>query len=295
MLEPAIKEKLRDPLYLERHLVAVTVSRNLQKVPWYDAHFLKYYAAARRYLKETAPQLLHEFVAGFAPLHTPADFQPPRIDGLLDAQTLEEVRAIARAIPQASLENHEIAQFGRHVVHDHPRFAQLQHQVQPKVEALLGRKLVAGYNFLSLYGPQGVCEPHLDHPFSMYTLDLCIEQSGDWPIYFSKVIDWSDPETVLSIPAAQISSREDLDFQPQELRPNEALIFSGSGQWHFRDPIPEGGFCNLLFLHYYPEGADDLVRPHRWSRHFDWPELEPFCDLLPRDELQADPREAFLT
>ncbi|MGB3797806.1 MAG: hypothetical protein WA957_16065 [Alteraurantiacibacter sp.] len=286
-----MKDKLRDPLYLERHMVAVAVSRGLQKVPWYDAHFLKYYAVARKYLKEVAPHLLDDFVEGFVPLRTPHDFQAPRIEGLLDSETLEEIRAITRSIPEGNLENHEIADFGRHVVHDHPRFEKLQRDLQPRVEELLGRELVAGYNFLSLYGPQGVCNPHLDHPFSMYTLDLCIDQSGDWPIYFSKVIDWSDPDPVLSVPPAEVRDHEDLNFQPHVLRPNEALIFSGSGQWHYRNPISPGGFCNLLFLHYYPKGAEDLVRPHRWARHFGWAELEPLCDLLPADELNGEPDE----
>lgn len=288
MLSPAIREKLRDPLYLERHMVAAAVSRDLRKVPWYDAHFLKRFATAKRYLAEIAPELVAQFVDGFSLIRTPADFQPPKVDGLLDADTLQEIRAIARSIPQATLENHELASFGRHVVHDHPRFSRLQRELQPRVEELVGRKLVAGYNFLSLYGPQGVCDPHLDEPFSMYTLDLCIEQSDEWPIFFSKIIDWSEPDAFLSVPPAELPGHAELDFQPHVLHPNEALVFSGSGQWHYREAIPEGGFCNLLFLHYYPAGAENLVRPHKWAEHFGWPELEPLCDLFVEAKVEAD-------
>ena len=44
--------------------------------------------------------------------------------------------------------------------------------------------------------------------------------------------------------------------------------------------ILEEGFCNLLFLHYFPVGLGDLVDPLRWASHFAMPELQPLCDLF---------------
>ena len=51
-------------------------------------------------------------------------------------------------------------------------------------------------------------------------------------------------------------------------------------QWHYRRPKVAGGFCHLLFFHYYPEGCADLVEPSRWAAHFAVPELGPLCDLF---------------
>lgn len=280
MLSETIRQRLRDPAYLDRHLAAASVAKGLRRVPWYDAHFLNRFAAAKKYLAIVAPELLDDFIAGFAPLRTPQDFTPVVIEELLDPEQLAEVRQLAQSIPQEMLECHELRSFGRHVVHDHPAFTRLQRQLQPRVEKLLGRRLVSGYNFLSLYNAAGRCEPHLDEPFSMYTLDLCIAQDVEWPIYFSKIIDWSEAEELLQLSPSQLRQRDDLEFRQHVLEPNKALIFCGSGQWHYRDPMPGGGFCHLLFLHFYPEGCDDLVRPERWAGHFGYPELEPLCDLF---------------
>ena len=288
MLSDSTKQRLRDPGYLELHMVAAALSKDLQRVPWYDAHFLKRFAVAKTYLGMVAPQLLPQFVDGFAPLQTAAGFAPVKLDDVLDPQEFADTVALANEIPRAKLETHELGAFGRHVVHDHPAFTQLQARLQPRVEAVLGRPLVAGYNFLSLYNGAGKCDPHLDEPFSMFTLDLCLEQNVDWPIWFSRIIDWSQAEDLLAIPPAQLSQRADLAFAPHLLQPNQALLFSGSAQWHYRDAIPAGGFCNLLFLHYYPAGAELLVRPHRWAEHFGFAELEPLCDLFAEVLVEGD-------
>ena len=56
----------------------------------------------------------------------------------------------------------------------------------------------------------------------------------------------------------------------------DAVVFSGSNQWHYRDALPKGPgrrFCDLLFLHYIPRGTSDLVAPKNWARIFDVADL----------------------
>ena len=58
--------------------------------------------------------------------------------------------------------------------------------------------------------------------------------------------------------------------------PGDAILFSGSSQWHYRDALPQGkakGFCDLLFLHYIPKGTASIVRPANWAEHFGLPEI----------------------
>ena len=278
--ELSLKEKLRDPAYLERHLVASHALVKASGFGWYDSQFLRCHDAAKTYLAEINPQALDTFLAGFAPLHPPAGFEVPHIVDFLSEDELASVRAEVAAMPHASLSVHEIGTFGRHVVHDHPPFVDLQQQLTARVSDLVGVALEPCYNFLSLYGPDGDCKLHMDQPFSMFTLDLCIDQSHEWPIHFSNVIDWSTDTRFAQRPTPESLQAEGVQFTAMTLHPNEAIVFCGVSQWHYRRPFAQEGFCNLLFLHYFPVGLGDLVDPLRWASHFAMPELQPLCDLF---------------
>ncbi len=169
--------------------------------------------------------------------------------------------------------------FGRFVVHNHPYFTELQRRTVPLMSEVAGEEVEASYNFLSLYGGLGVCPPHLDAPSAKWTLDLCLNQSGPWPIYVSQVEPWPQSGAA-SWPEVgweqAIKQSPALLFTPHTLHPGEAAVFSGSSQWHYRDAIPETGkrqFCDLLFFHFIPAGSAELVKPQNWARLFGIPEL----------------------
>lgn len=280
MLDQAIKAKLRDPAYLDLHMAAVTAIRRIGIVDWYDSHFVRRFEVAKLYLSQVRPDALEPFVRGFDVLLPPAGFRNVVIDDLFDAATHELIREAVRAIPEEYLKTYEMRDFGRHIVHDYPLFVELQRHLLPRMSALVGRDLEPGYNFLSLYGGAGRCDPHMDEPGSMFTLDYCIDQSHDWPIWFSKVVDWPTVETMRNWDAQAIRTDPALEFRPHLLKPGQALLFNGSSQWHYRDAISPGGFCNLLFFHYYPVGCKSLIWPHLWPERFDIPELGPLCELF---------------
>lgn len=283
----AIRTKLRDPRYLDLHMAAVAAIRNVGAQRWYDAHFARRFAVARHYLGLVRPDALAGFVQAFDLLLPPAGFAPVMVDDLFDATTRQQLRDTVRTMPPATLKSHEMADFGRHIVHDFPWFVELQQQLLPRMSALAGRELVCGYNFLSLYRGGGKCDPHMDQPKSMFTLDYCIEQSEDWPIWFSRVCDWPTADIMHSWHPEAIKADPALEFRPYRIEPDKALLFCGSSQWHYRDPISPGGFCSLLFFHYFPKGAEELVRPVLWAQHFDIPELEPLCDLFREEFAEA--------
>jgi hypothetical protein len=285
MLNEATRAKLRDPAYLDLHMQAVNAIRRIGVVGWYDSHFVRRFEAAKLYLAEVRPDALATFVRGFDALLPGKGFANIVIDDLFDPETRTLICEAVRTMPKAWLKDEEMRDFGRHIVHDFPLFVDLQHRLLPRISALAGRELVAGYNFLSLYGGAGRCDPHMDEPGSMFTLDYCIEQSDEWPIWFSKVTDWPTADTMRGWDPEAIRRDPALEWRPHVLRPGEALLFNGSSQWHYRDAIAPGGFCNLLFFHYYPADCRDLVWPHLWPRHFAIPELGPLCELFnPRGE-----------
>jgi hypothetical protein len=267
--------------YTEKDAIGLTEARpsNSRLYPWYDSVWLSRYEEAKAIIRTARPDALASFVDAFRILHTRPDFKVQFFEHPFDAATMEEIRLVTASLRPTDLELHEARRFGRFVVHDHPFFTELQQRTVPWVSEAVGEPVEAKYNFLSLYTSKGVCAVHMDAPEAKWTLDLCIDQAAPWPIYFSAVQPWPD-----SVAEAwrnegwenNIKQSRSLEFTSHTLEPGQAVIFSGSSQWHYRDPMPEASgkqFCTLLFFHFTPKGTAELVRPKNWARLFGIPEL----------------------
>lgn len=244
---------------------------------WYDSRWLARYLQAKAIVEREAPARLASFVGAFAPLRTDPAFQPRFLPRMFDEVALDQLRAAVRAIPPAALEMDEMRLFGRFVVHDLTIFTELQHELADTVSELAGEPLEPSYNFLAMYSRLGVCDPHLDAPSAKWTLDICLDQSVKWPIHFSRTVGWPEsPDELRAGSSSSVKARDDLAFAALALEPGDAILFSGSSQWHYRDPLADLGkkhFCDLLFLHYIPKGTAELVQPRNWARLFGLPQL----------------------
>ena len=288
---------LRDPEKVRNYLIArKLIDQTTRTFPWYDSIWLRKYVAAKKMFEHVRPNMLPEFINAFDRLRTRPDFAVRQIDSVFNEQILEKIRDTIKTLPSDALESHETENFGRLVVHNHPFFTKLQKDIQPLVSGLAGELVEPSYNFLSLYSQLGVCHPHIDSPEAKWTLDLCIDQSEAWPIHFSGVVPW--PED-FSYPGEDwqtyIKERSNLQFTSYCLQPNEAVLFSGSSQWHYREGLSNGvksKFCTLLFFHFIPDGMGELVRPKKWPEIFGLPELEavvnPNSAFNPRAERRLD-------
>ena len=79
----------------------------------------------------------------------------------------------------------------------------------------------------------------------------------------------------------------DLAWSSHSLEPAEALFFSGSSQWHYRDRLAHpqaNSFCTLLFFHFLPKGMKEIVRPETWPTLFGIPELAGAVGLVEFDK-----------
>ena len=107
--------------------------------------------------------------------------------------------------------------------------------------------------------------------------------SRPWPIHFSQVIAWPERlEDLREVAPETLTANSDLYFTAEVLMPGDAILFSGTNQWHYRDALPPRRgkqFCDLLFFHYVPFGTTDLIQPRNWARLFDIPELAEMADL----------------
>lgn len=265
---------------------------NSQLYPWPDSIWLSKYEEAKAIIRSVRPDALPAFVDAFRISHTRADFKVKFLEQPFEEATLAEIRRVTASLRPTDLELHEARQFGRFVVHDHPFFTELQRQTVPWVSKAVGEQVEAGYNFLSLYTSKGVCAVHMDAPRAKWTLDLCVDQGVPWPIYLSEAQPW--PDSVAEAYRKEgwennIKQTRSLKFTPYTMQPGQAVIFSGSSQWHYRDPMPKASgkqFCTLLFFHYIPKGAAELVRAKNWARLFGIPELSGLSDE-PEQALKA--------
>lgn len=250
---------------------------------WYDSVWLSAYYAAKDVVARVAPARLEEFVRSFDVLRTSPDFSARHLPQVIDLPLLGHIRDVIRAIPRDKYEMHEMKSFGRFIVHDYPEITALQATLVDKVSEWAGEAVEPSYNFLSLYTRLGVCEPHLDSPSAKWTLDICVDQSEPWPIQFSQIVPWPEQRPRLADDwRDEIKANGSLQFRSLELNPGDAILFSGSSQWHYRNPLPRDGvkrFCDLLFLHFIPRGARRIVTPANWPVLFDIPELAEIPNL----------------
>lgn len=249
------------------------------RFPWYDSPWMNRHAAAREYLAQNAPDTLKTFDTAMDKLRTRPDFEVIEIEDFIDATDHAAARDVIRDTGKSQFEMHELKTFGRLVIHNHTLFNDLQARMAERVGALVGEEVEPCYNFLSMYWAMGVCPIHMDAPQAKWTVDLCIDQSDIWPIHFSRVVPWPEPETGFSENWQEdLKNDPDLGFRPYELTPGKAIIFSGSSQYHYRDRITgtapnKDAFCNLVFLHYVPKGTSAYTDPNDWAGYFGVPEL----------------------
>ena len=247
------------------------------KFLWYDSWWLMRYLSARDYIARHFPAQLEGFVRAIEPLRTGPDFQTQLHDRLFTEEQFNTVRTAVRSIKPDVLEMHELIRHGRYVVHDHPMLVDLHAAMAPVMGELVGEKVEPMYTFIALYNGNGVCPVHLDAPVSKWTLDFCIEQSEPWPIVFSEVIPWPEEfDSGLVAWEEHIRLSSGHRFTSLTMEPGQAIVFSGSSQWHYREPFRHSGaqsHCDLLFLHFIPAGMKEVSEWKNWERLFSAPGL----------------------
>ena len=249
--------------------------------PWYDSIWLSDYVRAKRLIETDYSDKYLEFVDAFEPLRTRSNFETMTIENIFDDKTFTQIEDSIATLSTAELEREELLKFGRLVVHDNAYFTQLHHQITPLVSELVGESVEPSYNFLSLYNNLGICRVHMDAPYAKYTLDLCIDRSHPWPIYFSQVRDWPEDFDHRSNWEQSIETDPKNIFTAHNLSPRQAAIFSGSSQWHYRKRIPQqtdNNFHHLLFFHFMPKGMAKMIDPRNWATLFNLPELSRLWD-----------------
>ena len=196
----------------------------------------------QNHIKHKHPEKLKHFVETLDVFKTPLNFKATKVKALLTPLQIEKAIILIHDLTDENFENHELGHFDRKVIHDHPLFVEMQKEITDKVSHLTGEAVEPYYNFSSLYRDMGSCEVHMDAPEAKWTLDVCLEQSNQWPIYFSQIVPW--PETLTNDERdwrEQIKGDPNNHFEESILQPGENVLFSGSSQWHYRIQSLEKG------------------------------------------------------
>ena len=256
------------------------------RYPWYDSLWLTQYAQAKELIEEVRPQALDEFVRTFDVLRTRPDFEVKEFPQVFSEAVLTDIKQVVRGLEASQLDTHEVEGFGRSIVHNHPFITELQESIVDLASEAAGEAVERSYNVISRYTELGVCPVHMDGPDAKWTLDLCIGQSEPWPIHLSQVVPWPEEFEYDGDDWEELIKRDpEHRFDSYSLEPGSAIFFSGSSQWHYRDPHPgddEDQFCDLVFFHFVPEGMPETVKPTTWARQFDIRELDLVDALIAR-------------
>ena len=143
-------------------------------------------------------------------------------------------------------------------------FAHLHGQLVEFASEQFGEEVKPSYSFLSLYDDRGICPLHIDRDQCRYTIDYLIRQDSEdaWPIYIGQPITDERRESLRQSGLSHPATEDDIkrtkakeNFETIELQPNDAVLYSGTHQWHYRDRI-KAGTADLVFFHFVPKDFD---------------------------------------
>lgn len=136
------------------------------------------------------------------------------------------------------------AKRSRYLLKRDPLVIAYHEELTPYARSAFGSPTLApSYALFARYeGPHASLERHKDDNACTYTIDLCIYQNDPWPLFV-----------------------EDHEFA---LQPNEAAVYYGNDQWHWREPMQNPtNRVAMIFFHfvepghwYLTEGPDHILK-----------------------------------
>ena len=238
---------------------------------WYDYGFLSCIHSILRECPHVRTQL-HKVISPLLTSSQSLGHWIHPFDSVTTRQMYE--RAFYMLQVKKKRSEHELKYFGRYVIEDDDFFTSVQRRMIGFVSDAVGEPVEVSYNFMTLYVSNGSMAIHLDHPEAKYTVNHILDTNVEWPLYVS------DVNTRWQWRYSNKNRYRRFVHTPNS--ENTTLIFSGSAQWHYRDPIPQYGrdrkpsFSMLVFFHFLPRGMvnvsnetrlRDIFCPHIHCNH----------------------------
>lgn len=152
--------------------------------------------------------------------------------------------------------------FHRRYAHNPPYLVGIHRQLTDYASDLFGERLKPSYVFLSIYNERGICPLHVDRDQCYRTIDYLIDEDVDepWPIHIGSMMNDDERAEVMASNSAPTGRKataikRGTTFDECVISPNDAVCYSGTHQWHYRNQIV-GRSARLAFFHFVPEGFD---------------------------------------
>lgn len=170
----------------------------------------------------------------------------------------DRVKTLSLGVPLLSdAADEEFPKFNRQYAHNPPLLVKIHSQLTEFASEQFEEKLKPSYAFLSIYNEQGVCPLHIDRPQCYRTIDYLVSQkvNNGWPLYISKSFERNEIKDSKILPETEQEIEEikkSFEWNEIILNPNDAVLYSGTHQWHYRNKI-DGETATLIFFHFVPE------------------------------------------
>jgi hypothetical protein len=177
---------------------------------------------------------------------------------LFDPITHEALKAFIRdRVPMMSV-GVDDKDFVRRYAHNVPYFVNIHRQLTDFASEQFGEPLKPSYSFLSMYDDNGICPLHIDRPQCYRTIDYLIQQdqAEPWPIRIGEPMSDEQRQALDESGAGHPNSDDEIadriaaeTWTDVLLEPNDAVLYSGTHQWHYR-PERLKGRADLVFFHF---------------------------------------------
>lgn len=175
--------------------------------------------------------------------------KPILIRNFLSPLLLNKIRQILEGAKTGPDVLHDSKTFHRNFIHNNPLIDLIHTELIAKeAPRIFGEKLKPSYSFASFYTEgKGICPLHTDREQCYRTIDICINQKKEWPLYINHVDKLPDQ---LSAEQEQLIKERSVAYV---LQPGDAICYSGTDHPHWRNQIDEDNTSDLVFFHFVPE------------------------------------------
>ena len=177
---------------------------------------------------------------------------------LFDPITHEALKAFIRdRVPMMSV-GVDDKDFVRRYAHNVPYFVNIHRQLTEFASEQFGEPLKPSYSFLSMYDDNGICPLHVDRPQCYRTIDYLIQQdqAEPWPIRIGEAMSDEQRQALDESGAGHPQTEDEIadritaeTWTDVLLESNDAVLYSGTHQWHYR-PERLKGRADLVFFHF---------------------------------------------
>jgi hypothetical protein len=278
-------DKIRDEKDAARRarlLCAMMVKNRNTALPWYDGTVNDRINIARRYLDQVAPSSRPQFEERLAVFNVNPNFDMKFEKEFLPTKVYADLLEYISSVEPDEFHKSEIETLGRYKLTNLPAFAPAMACAQAYLEKQIGCSLRPIYAMFVRYFSDGRLPVHLDSLDSQFSVGICIDRGGSWPLHCSSIV-----ATPLDIDLAGWSAQSVLDdpalsWTAHDPEPNEAFVFAPANQWHWRDAIGPGHDrpYDMLYFSFVDPAAYDLLSPKRWTKGFAIDELDDLAEVF---------------